>query len=137
MNLKIKPLHPNFIAPRYATAGSAVLDLHAVKVGQYGPSGTPTLIPLGFAVEVPEGFVMLIFGRKLPGLRMGAGVPHGAERIDSTHRGEVDLVLHSDYPMSWGVGDRIAQAIVVPVVHCRFDIVEELNETTRGTGSGA
>lgn len=133
MNLKIKALHTNFKAPRYATSGAAGFDFHAVSVGTASP-GEVTKVPLGCAVEVPEGHALLITARSGHGAKFGAGVPHGYGLIDSDYRGELFMVFVTEVPFGWDAGDRIAQGIIVPVQHVRFDMVEELSDTTRGTG---
>lgn len=133
MNLLIKPIHPDFTPPRYATAGAAGFDLHAMEGGSVGP-GQIAKIPLGFAVAVPEGHAMLITTRSGHGLKFGAGVPHGYGLIDSDYRGELFMVLCAEKVMSWAKGDRIGQAVIVPVAHARFDLVDELPGTDRGNG---
>lgn len=133
MNLKIKPLHPKFAPPRYATSGSAGFDFHALTTGMAFP-GTVTKVPLGCAVEVPEGHALLITARSGHGAKFGAGVPHGYGLIDSDYRGELFMLFVTSSPFGWAVGDRIAQGIIVPVQHVRFDIVEELSSTARGEG---
>lgn len=133
MNLMIKPLHPDFRAPRYATAGSAGADLHAIERGVCNP-GEIQKIRLGFAVAIPEGFAMLMSARSSHGMRYGAQVPHGYGLIDSDYRGELFMMMQTKLVMRWEAGDRICQVIVVPVVHARFDIVNELPWSARGTG---
>jgi dUTP pyrophosphatase len=133
MNLLIKPIHPDFTPPRYATAGAAGFDLHAMEGGSVGP-GQIAKIPLGFAVAVPEGHAMLITTRSGHGLKFGAGVPHGYGLIDSDYRGELFMVLCAEKVMPWAKGDRIGQAVIVPVAHARFDLVDELPGTDRGNG---
>lgn len=133
MNLKIKPLHADFVKPRYASAGAAAFDLHAVASGTALP-GDVTKVALGCAVEVPEGHALLITARSGHGVKHGAGVPHGYGLIDSDYRGELFMVFTTAREFSWNAGDRIAQGLLVPVLHARFDIVDELSETVRGTG---
>lgn len=133
MNLLIKSLHPDFKPPRYATVGSAGFDLHAIEGGTCSPDEI-VQISLGCAVAVPEGYAMLITSRSGHGLRNGVGVPHGYGLIDSDFRGELFAVLQSKYGLQWAAGDRICQAIIVPVTHARFDLVEELPASERGEG---
>lgn len=133
MNLLIKSLRTDFTPPRYATAGAAGFDLHAMEGGSVAP-GQIAKIPLGFAVAVPEGHAMLITTRSGHGLKFGAGVPHGYGLIDSDYRGELFMVLCAEKVMSWAKGDRIGQAVIVPVAHARFDLVDELPGTDRGNG---
>lgn len=131
--MKIKPLHPAFQPPRYATSGSAGFDFHAVVDG-IAVAGAISKTPLGCAVEVPEGHALLITSRSGHGVKFGAGVPHGYGLIDSDYRGELFMVITTEMDFSWKAGDRIAQGIIVPVQHVRFDIVDELSSTARGEG---
>ena len=131
--LKIKSLHPNFKAPSYATAGSAGFDLRAIEAGSAVP-GEVTKVPLGFACAVPEGNALLITARSGHGAKFGAGVPHGYGLIDPDYRGELFMVFVTEKPFAWEAGDRIAQGVVVPINHVRFDMVEELESTERGEG---
>lgn len=131
--MKIKPLHSNFIPPRYATSGSAGFDFHAMHDGIAVP-GHVTKVTLGCAVEVPEGHALLLTARSGHGVKFGAGVPHGYGLIDSDYRGELFMVFVTEAPFGWKAGDRIAQGIIVPVQHVRFDIVDELSPTVRGEG---
>lgn len=133
MNLLIKPLHPDFKPPRYASAGAAGFDLHAMVGGSVEP-GQIAKIPLGFAVAVPQGHAMLITTRSGHGLKFGAGVPHGYGLIDSDYRGELFMVLCVEQAMYWEKGDRIGQGVIVEVDHARFDLVDELPSTERGVG---
>lgn len=131
--LKIKPLHPDFKMPIYATAGAAGFDLHAMSGGMC-TVGCIAKIPLGFAVAVPEGHAMLITARSGHGVKYGAGVPHGYDLIDSDYRGELFMVLTTEQPFAWEKGERIGQAMIVPYVRVPMALVEELDETERGTG---
>ena len=133
MNLLIKPLHPDFKPPRYATAGAAGFDMHAMEGGSVAP-GQVAKISLGCAVAVPQGHALLLTARSGHGLKFGAGVPHGYGLIDSDYRGELFMVLCAEKVMSWTKGDRIGQAVIVPVTHARFDLVDELPGTDRGNG---
>lgn len=133
MNLKLKPLHDGFTPPRYATAGSAAFDFHALTAG-HATAGEVTKVPLGVAVEVPEGHALLITARSGHGAKFGAGVPHGYGLVDSDYRGELFMVFVCREGFSWGPGDRIAQGLLIPVDHARFDLVDELTPTKRGEG---
>ena len=56
--------------------------------------------------------------------------------IDSDYRGElkVGLVNHGDVPYTIQPGDRIAQLMVLPILRPTLTVVEELDETERGSG---
>lgn len=133
MNLFIQPLHPDFKLPRYASAGAAGFDMHAMEGGTVQP-GEVAKIPLGFAVAVPQGHALLITARSGHGVKFGAGVPHGYGLIDSDYRGELFMVLCAEKEMTWEKGDRIGQGVIVEVDRVRFDLVDELPSTARGAG---
>lgn len=133
MKLTLQPLHPNFQVPIFATDGAAGFDLYAVEDGQ-ALVGLVTKVPLGFAAAVPEGHAMLISARSGHGAKHGAGVPHGYGLIDSDYRGELFMLFVTNSMFSWKAGDRIAQAIIVPVPRVEFALADTLPETKRGTG---
>lgn len=150
MKLKIKKLHPAAVVPQYQTAGAACFDLHALSDRRYPVSPSDTLdIGTGLSVEVPQGHVMLIFSRSGHGFKNDVRLSNCVGVIDSDYRGEVRVKLRNDqsYDLSnpgaeavhlsdlvVGPGDRIAQAMLVPIPRVEFEVVEELTNTERGTG---
>lgn len=90
---------------------------------------------LGFAVEVPEGFAALILPRSSickTSMRMANGVG----LIDRDFRGEVSAVFDviGDGNLLYGVGERVAQMLIVPAPLFQLEQVDELSETGRGNG---
>ena len=134
MDVKIKRIG-NGKLPTYETEGSAGADCYAridEKIYLWG--GQRITIPLGFAVEIPEGYEMQIRGRS--GLARKNGIDCFQGTIDSDYRGEVSAILinTSDAMLQINPGDRIAQAVIAPVIKARWNEVEELSETKRGEG---
>ncbi len=141
MNLKIKKLHPAALLPTYATPGAACFDLYALPENDEAVPvrfGLPSTIPTGLAFEVPEGHVMLIFSRSGHGFNNDTRLANCVGVIDSDYRGEVKVKLTRDQSISDDTvvkhGDRIAQAMVIPLPKVAFEVVEELGETQRGNG---
>lgn len=140
MKLKIKKLHPDAIVPKYATDGAACFDLHAIVTGEPLPvrNGIPATISTGLAVEVPEGWVMLIFSRSGTGFNADTRLANCVGVIDSDYRGEIKVKLTRDMGMSnhllVGRGDRIAQAMLLKADQWVIEEVEELSSTGRGAG---
>lgn len=148
MNLKFKKVWPahHYMAdidytPKYATVGSACFDLRAL-IG-YGdhyysaiPPGGSRVIDTGLAFEVPQGYVMLVFSRSGHGFGHGVRLSNAVGVIDSDYRGEVKVALTNDGKNTFGVrnGERIAQAMVIPVQQVELIEVSELSDTARGTG---
>lgn len=90
---------------------------------------------LGFAVEVPEGFAALLMPRSSickTSMRMANGVG----MIDRDFRGEVSAVFDviGDGNLLYGVGERVAQMLIVPAPLIQLEQVDELSDTGRGNG---
>ena len=143
MNLKLKKLHAAAIIPKHATAGAACFDLHAVIEDethlQHGLTvhpGDQEVIRTGLAFAVPEGFAMMIYSRSGHGFKNGVRLGNGTGVIDSDYRGEVMVALRNDGPAKFKVrnGDRIAQAMLVPIPAIEFDECVDLDITARGAG---
>lgn len=145
MKLRILKLHPEARAPQYATEGAACFDLHAVidlaTCKDSEPRYTePVTIRTGLAFEVPEGHVMLIFSRSGHGFRNDTRLANCVGVIDSDYRGEVQVKLTRDPrdefvpALRFQHGDRIAQALILPIPRVEFEVAEQLTMTDRGTG---
>ena len=135
MNLNICKLHPAAIVPTYATEGSACFDLYATEAGEVGAHSAGTF-STGLAFEIPDGHVMLVFSRSGHGFKYGLRLANCVGVIDADFRGEVMVKLRNDSPVVFGFeqGDRVAQALVLPVPRVAFDVVEQLSLSERGAG---
>lgn len=141
MKLQIKPLSPmigrEIPMPYYATPGAAALDLHAcIDRPVTIPGGGQVLLPTGLAVSIQENHVGIVAIRSSMGIRHGITMTNGIGVIDSDYRGPMSVGLHNyrreDYVVE--PGDRIAQLVIVPVLHPEIEVVEALPETVRGAG---
>lgn len=137
MRINIKKTHHGAIVPAYQTAGAACFDLHAVGVrdeGEFIGGNMPATFRTGLAFEVPEGWVLLIFSRSGHGFKHDTRLANCVGVIDSDYRGEVQVKLTADGIGRLNVhnGDRIAQAMLLPLIRCSFDVVDELTSTDRG-----
>lgn len=140
MQLKFKKLHPDAIAPFYASTGAACFDLHAIT--PHGPdiltSGVPVTFRTGLSFEIPEGHVMLVYGRSGHAFKNGVRLANCVAVIDSDYRGEVMVRLTKDVSadslLQVSAGDRIAQAMIVPIPQVELVEVSDLSETERGAG---
>lgn len=145
MKIRIKKLHPNARDPVYGSAGAAAFDLHAATVDSFSTIGKhivdPVVCGTGLAFEIPPGHGMLILSRSGHGFSSDVRLANCVGLIDSDYRGEVMVKLTSDREDDGGVdpllvkpGDRIAQAIIIPIPAIEFDVVDELTTTVRGAG---
>lgn len=128
--LRVKKLHPDAQMPKRAHAGDAALDLYAVEDGFLPPAET-VKISTGLAFEVPPGWFLKIEGRsKLASLGY---FPTGGV-VDSSYRGPVHVVMNNFTSESYEIhkGDRIAQAVILPVFQGAMEEVAELTPTERG-----
>ncbi|MEE8262953.1 MAG: dUTP diphosphatase [Gammaproteobacteria bacterium] len=127
-----------FPLPKYATSGSAGMDVRACLDDPLtlGP-GETALIPSGFAVHIADPQLAAVL---LP--RSGLGHKHGlvlgnlVGLIDSDYQGEVLVSCwnRGKAPFTIHPGERIAQLVFVPMVRAAFEIVDTFEESTRGAG---
>lgn len=146
MIVKIKKLHKDAVIPQYAKSGDAGVDLTAVSIEFNEKLGCITY-DTGLSVEIPEGYVGLIFPRSsiyktIHSLSNSVGV------IDSGYRGSIKFNFRDAYYPNenpsvrfyrpeddhYRIGDRIGQLIIIPHPKIQFEEVEELSDSGRGTG---
>ena len=94
------------------------------------------MVPLGFAAQLPEGVAGFVFSRSGLGAKKGVVVAQGVGVIDSDYRGEWLVPLRNLGPAPYTVapGERIAQAVFLPVLAADFIEAESLSGTQRGQG---
>lgn len=133
-----KRVGTDFSLPRYATTGSAGMDLCAcIDEHVHIAPGETHLIPTGIAIHIGEPDLAAVL---LP--RSGLGHKHGivlgnlVGLIDSDYQGQVFVSVwnRGREPFTIQPGDRIAQMVFVPVVQAEFTIVEEFADSHRGAG---
>lgn len=128
--------------PSYETAGAAGADLRAnlpeadrAKGWVLAPMER-RIVPTGLRVEIPEGFEMQIRPRSGLAAKHGVTLANAPGTIDSDYRGPLGVILINlgAEPFIVGHGERIAQAVIAPVVVAEYVQVDALGDTTRGTG---
>lgn len=138
MNVKIKKVHPEAKTPVYGSAGAACFDLYAARIVDTGfGHGCAVTYGTGLHFEVPEGHVMMIYSRSGHGFKQGVTLANGTGVVDADYRGEVLVKLtkrSSDILGMPCVGERIAQAMIIPVEQVGFEETNELSDTQRGEG---
>jgi dUTP pyrophosphatase len=133
MNLRIKMqrLSPKAILPLKATPGAAGYDLTAVSVERNEELNSWTY-DTGVALEIPEGYEGQLRARSNVA-KKGVYLANGVGTIDSDYRGSIRAVFIGTLK-PYEVGERIAQLVLAKVETCNFQVVESLDETTRGEG---
>jgi dUTP pyrophosphatase len=128
--------------PRYQTAGAAGADICANLPAELRGAGMTLapmarlVIPTGLRCEIPQGYELQLRPRSGLALRHGISLPNTPATIDSDYRGPlgVALINFGDAPYTIQHGDRIAQAVIAPVVQAEFAQVQSLTDTARGAG---
>lgn len=132
MKIKVKLLEGGVI-PRVQKCGDVCFDCHArletekLVIGR----GNRAKVPLGFAIELPEGYEAVI--RPRSGLT-SKGIDNGIGTIDCGYRGEVCAIVINNSASEFAVknGDRICQMAIREVPFIELEQVDELSETERG-----
>lgn len=134
MNVNIKKLNENVTIPKYAKESDAGMDLVATSIKEN--TTFQITYGLGIALEIPEGFVGLIFPRSSIRnteliLSNSVGV------IDAGYRGELQATFIKTNgldSLAYKVGDRVCQLIIITHPIIEWNEVKELNNTERGEG---
>lgn len=136
INVKFKRLTGTAKAPVRGSADAAGWDLTADKL-VYNDELPPSIdvFHTGIAVAIPKGYVGLLFPRSSI-RKTDYSLANSIGVIDSDYRGEILVNMRAANLSGkfYEPGDRIAQLIIVPYPQVKFEEVEELDGTQRGTG---
>lgn len=133
MQIKVKKLDPTLPDLAYARAGDAGFDVYARERTVLTP-GVQTAVPTGVSIELPAGYVSLVWDKS------GLGIKHGLKTlggvIDAEYRGEymIGMINLSDKEYVFEKGDKVAQVLIQKVEHVTFEYVDALSDTERGAG---
>lgn len=136
-NVFFQKLSPRAIQPTYGSASAAGADLYALADADICIApGQTVLIHTGIAIELPEGYVGLVFARSGLASKRGLAPSNKVGVIDSDYRGElmVSLYNHGQDMQTIQPGERIAQLVITPYVRATFEETASLSETQRGSG---
>lgn len=130
--VKIKRLNDSATIPSYITEGSAGLDLTAVTITV---NDNCYEYSTGIAVEIPKGFVGLIFPKS--GIyKKDLVLTNCVGVIDSDYRGEIKFKFknytNNKFDNIYNIGDKIGQLIIIEYPKIEFVEVDDLDETDRG-----
>lgn len=135
MNLQVARLAPGLPLPAYARPGDAGLDLAAAEEVKLEP-GERAAIATGIAVAIPPGYAGFVHARSGRALRDGLALANAPGLIDSGYRGEIKVVavnLDRHDAIVVQRGDKIAQLVIQPVAAVEVELVDELDDTDRGS----
>jgi len=138
--LDIKVIDPRIKnqLPEYSTSGSAGLDLRACIDAQMNiEPGQTVLVPTGFAINIEDPkYAAVILPRSGLGHKHGIVLGNLVGLIDSDYQGQIMVSVWNRGSESFNIEpmDRIAQLVVIPVVQVKFNLVDDFDKSTRGSG---
>lgn len=137
MNIKVKKLKPGATVPTMGSKFAAGADLYSAEDADIviGP-GETKFIGTGLAMEIPEGYVGLVYARSGLACKRGLAPANKVGVVDSDYRGEIKVALHNHGKEAQTVekGERIAQMVIAPYLSVNYEEADELSETERGEG---
>ncbi len=136
MQIRVKKLHPDAVVPKYAVQGDAGLDLTAISATKDEMGNV--IYGTGLAIEIPQGYVGLIFPRS-SNSKTDLYLTNHVGVIDSGYRGEIMFKFRPVTGSILGAKvyqkmDRVGQLIVIPYPQVELVEVEELSDSQRGEG---
>lgn len=137
MKVKFKKLNSRAIVPAYGSPYSAGADLYNTEESTVTlKPGESFLFHTGIAMEIPVGYVGLVYARSGLAAKKGLAPANKVGVIDADYRGEIMVCLHnhSQSEQSVDPGERIAQMVIAPFLTAEYEEVDELSDTVRGEG---
>jgi dUTP pyrophosphatase len=138
--INIKKTDENAKIPTYGSEFAAGADLYAVIHNEENRveilPGETAFIDTGIVMEIPNGYVGLIYARSGLACKQGLAPANKVGVIDSDYRGNIMVALYnqSNETRIVSEGDRIAQIVIQPVEQFGFKVKENLSDTIRGNG---
>lgn len=138
VDVNVVRLNPDAIIPEYAHSTDAGADIFAIEDTVIA-AGETKLVKTGLAVAIPEGYEIQVRPRSGLSLKSPLRVANAPGTIDSSYRGEICVIMTNTSADDYVIHkhDKIAQMLIAPTPMIRWnecETVEELGETTRGTG---
>ena len=136
MNLKIKKLSDKAVIPTYGSEYAAGADLYSCEGELTFAPGETKMVHTGLAMQLPVGYVGLIYARSGIATKRGLAPANKVGVIDSDYRGEIMVALHnhSNESQTIAASERIAQIVITPFLTVNYIESETLDETDRGVG---
>lgn len=137
MKIAVKKLRENAVLPTFGSPEAAGADLYAcLEAPVTVAPGQTVFVPTGLAMELPVGYVGLVYARSGLACKRGLAPANKVGVIDSDYRGEFIVALHNHgtEPQTVASGERIAQLVVTPILMPEYVETDSLSATQRGEG---
>ena len=136
MTVKIKKIREDAVIPTYGSEQAAGADLYACAETEeiLIKKGETVLVHTGIQMEIPQGYVGLVYARSGLSVKRGLAPANKVGVIDSDYRGEIMVALFNQSGEDALVkrGERIAQIVIAPYLKAEFALADDLQETARG-----
>lgn len=133
--VSVKRLREEAKIPVYGTEFAAGADLcAAIREPLTVLPGQTVLVPIGIAMEIPQGYAGLVYARSGMATKRHLAPANKVGVVDADYRGEIFVPMHNhgDAPQTIEPGERIAQMIITPFLAAAFTETDTLSETPRG-----
>jgi dUTP pyrophosphatase len=136
LKLRIVRVDKSLPMPEYRTPGAAAFDLYSRMDAVIAP-GEIKVLPSNFIIEVPAGYFLMVASRSSTPGKKGLSLPNGIGVIDQDYHGpedEIGILVRNftDKEVKVERGERIAQALVVPIAKPEFEEAEKIKDDSRG-----
>ncbi len=149
LSQKAKDVYKHGDLLNYQTVGSSGFDLRALSItdsqnNKYDLEKEDFIlkpneriqVPTGLSFAIKQNYEIQVRSRSGLAWKSGIFVLNSPGTVDSDYRGEICSILLNTSSDNFVIklGDRIAQAVLCPVIFANFEFVEELDDTSRGAG---
>ena len=136
---KLSNFDDQLALPAYETKDAAGADIRACLENRDNlviKPGQRLLVPTGMAFEIEPGFEVQVRPRSGLSLKTQLLVVNSPGTIDADYRGEVKVILGNFGTEDEVInhGDRVAQIVLAPITQAKFELVDHLSDTERGSG---
>ncbi len=134
VDIKVKKLHDDAVLPTYGSEGAAGFDFYSIDDYSVDP-GKTIIVKTGLAMAIPQGLYLAVVPRSGVSVKTGIRVANSPGTVDSDYRGEIGIIVDniSNDTIQIPKGYRIAQGVIIPYFVADFDVVDELDDTVRGS----
>lgn len=136
MKVNVKLIDSTLPLPAYQTEGAVAFDMYSRVDIEIEPKST-ALIPLNLVIDIPKGYALILANRSSTGKKKGLRMVNGIGIIDQDYCGDTDEIRYltfnsTDQVVKVEKGERIAQAMFVPIEKAELVEVQKMSGKDRG-----